>query len=282
MESILKNEIRNGNFTSSEIVALTKMGSRKMTKDEIAALKLIDPKSRKTTVEDGFGKAGLTYILEKRFERNLGRSLDDEKSAKPLKWGKLLEKRVGNILPYEYELQSNITVVHPTIDCWAGSKDVLIQRAKKTIGEIKCPMTLKSFCLLVQALYDGLVGMDAINMIRETHPDGEKFYWQMVSNAILDGVNSAELIVYMPYESELDEIKMMVHDLPIEMLEEYYFVTMAKDGELPFLKDGGYYKNLNIIPFEIPDADIEFLTNRVIEASTLLSPPLQIAINTKN
>lgn len=62
--SVLKNTLRHGNFTSSEIVALTTKGKAK----------------------DSFGKPALTYIEEKNMERRLGRSITTESNAKPLVW----------------------------------------------------------------------------------------------------------------------------------------------------------------------------------------------------
>lgn len=245
---MINNKSRIGNFTSSEIVALTKQGKVKGT----------------------FGVPALTYIEEKNFERKLGRSLDDESSAKPLTWGKLLEGRVFDLLGLEYTLSSTETTVHPEIKYWAGSKDGMKMDEGRTVIDIKAPMTLKSFCQLVQGLQIGLSGIDAMNYIREHHKDGEKYYWQLVSNAILENSKYAELIVYMPYQSELEEIKEMARLVDADQLSKHYWIAMAMDGELPFLNEGGYYKNLNTIRFEVPQEDKDFLTERVLEAGKML------------
>lgn len=245
---MIHNTERNGNFTSSEIVALMKPGKAK----------------------DSFGAAALTYIEETNFERRLGRSLTDEVNARPLTWGKLIEGRVFEILPMDYILSSTETVRHQTIPYWSGSKDGLKYDEGKTVIDIKSPITLKSFCQLVQPLYDGLTGMDAMNAIRDNHKDGEKYYWQLVSNSILDNCKYAELIVYMPYESEIPDIKMMAQNVEPQDLSKHYWIAMANDSELPFIKDGGYYKNINIIRFEVPEEDKELLTNAVLKAGKLL------------
>jgi hypothetical protein len=117
----------------------------------------------------------------------------------------------------------------------------------------------------VQPLYDGLTGMDAMNAIRENHKDGDKYYYQLVSNACISGSKYAELIVYMPYESELPEVKALAEGNP-----DCYWIWAALENELPFLKDGGYYQNLNIIRFEVPQADKDFLTECVEKAGQLL------------
>lgn len=245
---MIRNNSRIGNFTSSEIAALIKRGRGK---------------------EEYFGAPALTYIEECNMERRLGRSLSDEVDSRATKWGKLVEPRVFELLGLEYQLTSTETILHPRIPYWGGSPDTITQLS---VGDIKCPLTLKSFCQLVQPIYDGLQGVDAINAVRENHKDGDKYYWQLVSNAILTKKKYAELIVYMPYKSELEEIKQMIDGDP-----RGYFIAMAGEDELPYLIDGGYYNNLNIIRFEIPQEDIDLLTERVTEAGKKLIQSIAIA-----
>lgn len=240
---MINNKLRNGNFTSSEIVALTKKGK--------------DGKS--------FGVPALTYIEETNLERRLGRSITTEADARSLSWGKLLEPRVFDLLGIEYTLSSKDTIQHPTIPFWVGSPD---GSKPNTTADFKAPLTLKSFCQLVQPLYDGLTGMVAMNRIREDHNDGDKFYWQIVSNAILQGNDLGELVVYMPYYSELQDIRTMSRHH--EQAGKYKWVDFASDDELPYLIDGGYYKNINIINFQIPDTDKKFLTDCVVRAGNML------------
>lgn len=240
---MINNLPRIGNFTSSEIVALTK-------------------KDKKGT---GFGAPALTYIEETNMERLLGRSISTEVDARPTSWGKLVETRVFDLLGLEYTLSSTQTTVHPTIPFWAGSRD---GSKKMTTAEIKAPLTLKSFCQLVQPLHEGLTGMEAMNRIREDHKDGEKFFWQIVSNATIHDDEFGELIIYMPYYSELDAIRLMARQH--EQAGKFKWIDWASDDELPYLIEGGYYKNLNIIQFEIPAADKKFLTDCVTKAGEML------------
>lgn len=236
---------RNGNFTSSEIVALTKET-----------------------------KAKQTYIDECNYERKLGRAIDNECNARPLTWGNLVEGRVFELLGIEYQLVSDETIVHPTVEYWSGSPD-----AKKieTVGDIKAPMTLKSFCQLVEPLYKGLTGMDAMNWIRKNHKDGEKFFYQLISNSILTKSKFAELIVYCPYWSELQTIQEMAapsQDVP----KAWNWIYYADQNELPWLPDGGQYKNLNIIRFEVPTAEKIKLHEAVLEAGKeLINIPQLVA-----
>ena len=118
------DKIRNGRFTSSGISALTSNGKAKGT----------------------FGKPFFTYVEEKYFETKLKRRLDNESNAKPTSWGKLVERHVFDQLGTEYNLVSKDTIVHPTIELWAGSPDLEKYDDGKTVCDIKCPMTLNSFC----------------------------------------------------------------------------------------------------------------------------------------
>lgn len=275
---MIKNTLRIGNFTSSEIVALTTKGSRPMTEKELVDYKIANPKGQKKNIECWPGTAALTYIEETNMERRLGRALCDESNARPLTWGKLIEARAFDLLGLEYSLVSKETIQHPSINYWSGSPD---GTKEDTVSDIKCPVTLKSFCQLVDPLYNELTGMDAMNAIRNgfvdqdgkthaAHKDGEKFYWQLVSNAILTNSKFAELIVYVPYYSELQEIKVMAQMVDASELSKHYWIAMAVDGELPYLVDGGYYKNLNTIRFEVPQSDKDLLTDCVTRAGAML------------
>lgn len=252
--SITKNINRIGSFTSSEVVALTTTGKGEL----------------------GFGAPAITYIKEKNMERRLGMSLDSEADAKPLTWGKRVEKNVFDLLGMEYILTSTETDVHPLIDYWAGSKDGIKHDEGKTVFDIKCPFTRKSFCGLVQPLYDGLAGMDAMNAIRKEHKDGEKYYWQLVSNSVINNCKFAELIVYAPYQSELDLIR-----LEAQGEDNCMWLAFASDDSLPYIRNNGYYKNLNIIRFEVPQTDKDMLTECVLKAGKLLieRPAVSVVIH---
>ena len=234
------NRLRVGNFTSSEIGKLMK-------------------KSK----SGGFGAPALTYIEEKNMERRLGRSLGNDQSSKPTTWGTFMETRVFSMLGDDYKACSTETITHPGIPFWSGSADGHKDN-KETVFEVKCPMTLKSFCHLVQPLYDGLKTISAMDKIRELHDKGDEYYWQIVSNAVLAGSKYGELVVYCPYQSELDEIRTQ------SLMSDAGWIVGADDKELPYLIDNGYYKNLNKIRFEIPEEDKSLLTNTVLEAGKLL------------
>lgn len=253
---ISQNIERIGNFTSSEIAAL-------MTKDRSGK---------------GFGDPALTYIAEKNMERKLGRSLSKESNAKPLTWGRLCEQYVfEEVLGMDYTYNAKDTLQHLDIPFWSGSPDgFMIQGDNRIVMDIKCPAELKSFCQLVNPIYDGLTGIEAMNAIRngyehnghkhKKHTSGETYYWQLVSNAIISGWDTAELIVFAPYQSEIEKLKSYADGQP-----EYYWIWAAQDNELPYLLDEGYYKNINKIRFDIPKEDKELLTYKVLEAGKMLT-----------
>lgn len=241
MKTINTNTERIGNFTSSEIYSLMANGK----------------------AANSLGKPALTYIDECNMERRLNRSITDDVSARPLTWGKLNEWTAFSKLGIEYSLTSQETDSHPEIDCWKGSKDGIKEDEGKTVIDIKCPFTLKSFCTMADC--------STIDDVRDNHKDGEKYYWQLVSNAIINDCKHAELIIYMPYKSELQEIRDLAGQAPEDQLYKYYWVVNSHDEELPHLIDGGYYKNLYVIRFEVTDSAKLELTNRVKLAKSMLN-----------
>jgi hypothetical protein len=236
---------RIGNFTSSEIASL-------MTKGQAAG---------------SFGKPFYTYIQQTNYERRLGRSLDREVSARPLDWGNLLERRVHDLLGLDYKLCSQETLDHPRIEYWKGSPDFQKFDAGGTIIDSKCPLTLSSFCQLVTGLYDGV---DPVAYFRANHKEGEKYYYQLVSNAEIAKCKYAELIVYIPYKSELDAIRALAEELDDPGASRYHWIYSSRDEELPWLPDNSTYKNLNVIRWEVPDSEKWALIERVKAAGAKL------------
>lgn len=237
------SEIRIGNFTSSEIFRLMKPGKAK----------------------GSYSVDAQTYIDECNRERRLGRSIEVQTDARPLSWGKCVEKRAFNVLGLEYTLCSNVTIQHPTIQYWVGSPDAT---TKVAVADLKCPLTLTSFCQLVDPyIEDGKVVHEALTIeaVRANHRDGEKFYWQLVSNAVLTNRDKGELIIYAPYEWELEEIKTLADGNP-----DYYWIWAAEKNKLPYVIEGKHYKNVNVIAFDIPKEDKDRLTERVLECGKKL------------
>ena len=240
--SILQNENRIGNFTSSNaylLVATDKTGKK-------------------------FAETTMTYIEETNIERELGISIGNESSARPLEWGKHCEDFAFNEIDTGYTLTADTTIVHPEYDFWSGSPDGTTDTA---VMDLKCPMTRKSFFKLVagENIYSMVDGFARGGAKYKKHSDGAKYYWQLVSNAILTGKKFGELIVYIPYLRDLLDIKNSAKGL-------YKWIYYAADIELPFIHEGGAFKNITVMRFAIPQKDIDLLTEKMVEASHLLIP----------
>lgn len=243
---IKRNLARVGNFTSSGIGALMSNGKK----------------------TGSLGQPALTYVRKKNIERRLGRALVEDVNARATQWGNLCERRVIELLGSDYSASSQVTVDHPDINFWKGSPDA---KKKDSITEIKCPFTLLSFCDMIDAFERGVSIEDSVAIFRDIDQKTELYYWQMVSNAVLLGKDYAELVIYMPYKSELDVIQEMASTAAQDGMNVKW-VYWALHDELPYLLDDGYYKNLNVFRFRVPQEDKEALTERVIEAGKLLTP----------
>lgn len=268
--SILNNEIRVGSFTSSPIHRLTGFGKRAMTAEELAARPKSGVGSAVKTIEDPntLSNEALNYIAEKNLERKIGRSLSVEKQTRATLWGHYMEQRVHDKLPTSYRLIGKKTVAHPTIPNWVGSPDNDC-KAESVVGDIKC-YEPKNFCEYVDCLTLANEKND-ISIFRDNFPQQ---YWQLISNACILGMDNIEAIVYIPYFSELQEIRESVIDLDSDDdKKKYGFIAYSSYNELPYIADGCAYKNLNIFRFVAPKEDKEFLSNRITTAGKLLIKP---------
>lgn len=228
--SITENKERIGSFTSSNIYRL--LGSKKVRE---------------------------TYIQEKQIEKRMGRSIQVESYSQAMAWGSFMEMFVFDKIGLEYKITSNDTDVHPLIKGWSGSKDLIVPGIK--VSDIKCYQP-KNFALYTDALLT-----ENIDFIRSNFP---KEYWQLVSNAIINEVPNAEAITFMPYRSELDELRDFAENYEGSDSWKYRFIYESDDCDLPYLPNTGYYESMNTFEFEVPNIDILLLTNAVLTALTEL------------
>lgn len=232
---------RAANFTSSAIWKL-------MTND------------RKET---GIGSPGLTYIKEKKMEAKLGRQLQKETSSRSISWGTFVQHRVTNtLLDTSCKPTKDERREHRIVSNWTGAEDYIRHGAglgEKIAGEVKC-FELKKFCQTHDA---ATIGAEALKV------ECPEIWWQLVSNAILNGTEKAELCLYVPYKKELSAIKDEADQPDVD--QEHQWLKYAKDDELPYLIEGLHYPNISLFSFDIPQQDITALTNRVIMATKMLS-----------
>jgi hypothetical protein len=125
---------------------------------------------------------------------------------------------------------------------------------------MKCPQP-KAFCVLIDNCSKG------IEAFKSGHED---YYWQLVSNACILGMDFIELIVYMPYESELEEIRIEAENFDGLDQYKYRFIAESSKHQLAYLPDDSEYKNLNIFRFPLDKGDAILLESKVIEASIIL------------
>lgn len=242
MSEITENIIRIGNPTSSQIFRLC-------AKDK----------------SGGKGEPFYTYVSEKKREKRLGRSININKDTRATLWGDFMEQYVHDLLPIGYEFISKKTIEHQTIKGWVGSPDNK-NVTLGIVGDIKC-YEPDNFTKYVDCLSEAVKTNDTEKFKKEH----KKEYWQLVSNAILLGFTTIEAIVFMPFESELPTIRQMAEDYDNFDQYKFRFISESHKSELPYLPDGGYYNNLNIFRFTIPQSDIDFLTERVKDALELIN-----------
>lgn len=236
---------RVGNFTSSEIWKLFKEGRKTRT----------------------FGEKALTYIQEKRFEKELCRSINTNAFAHLTSWGNFMEIYVHNKkLGHEYSLRSKEVLRHPEIPNFAGSPDFITETK---VSDCKAPYTLTSFCKLVKNCEAGK------ESFKENHDD---YYYQLVANSILTNKNVIELIVYLPYYTEFNDIMAFNDEFDWEGNGynpfEFKWITDAilrDNGQLPYLVEWGKFKNLNKFEFEVTESDKNEVIEKINKASELLA-----------
>lgn len=278
------NKIRNAKFTSSEIVALIGDGSRLMTDEELILHKLGNPKSKAKLIEDKnlLVPKAYTYIKTKIKEFKVGNRLDREHKSKPTTWGNFCEHFLvhkNKELLKEYDLTPKETIAHPKFgEYWAGSKDGHKKENKAAI-DLKAPYTLESFTEFAELhkligkksvkelLCDGYEYEDGLTI---KHKSGEQYYWQLVSNAAIDGVNKAELIIFIPNEELLKDIIEYASLIDVTNLEDFYYIANAMEDELPCLPNTSTYENLLKFEIDIPQSDIDYLELKVKIASEIL------------
>ena len=263
-------------FSSSEIHKLVDFGTRKMTPKELADWKKNNPKSRVTTIKDGFSKVGLTYIKEKSYEIKLGQTLDNEQYSKSTSWGHVVESFAYQRIPVEAlglsaRLKSKTRKSHPKLR-WSGASDF---ETEDMVGDIKCPFTRKSFCVQVD-IYEQ-VRKGNIENFKINKPD---YYWQLVSNAVLSNKNYGMAVCFLPTEDDVLEI-LSESNLEFDPNDDPH-LSLCKERlkwlrleETPYLKMNSYYDSINWVRFKIPEQDKKMLVSRVTEADAELTKTLK-------
>lgn len=252
--SIVENTERVGRFTSSVVHKLMKLGTRKMTPEEIEAHKEANPKSRKTTTAGGFTDAGHTYMQEKINERLLGRSFDLDGYSRSAAWGSFLEMIVNDKLDLKWSIKSDKTVIRNSYH--SGSPD--LEQKGIAIGDIKAfePKKFTAFARMLR--------QQDIDVFRSDYPEE---YWQLVSNALVFDVTRVASFVYMPYFKDLDEIRDLAYNYDGADQWQYRFIYEVDKYKLPFVPDDSLFNDLESFEFDLPEEDLQHCEDRLREAA---------------
>ena len=246
---------RTSTFSSSSIYKLVKSGRSK---------------------DQDFSAIGLSYIKEKSYEIRLGQSLGSDQSSKATSWGNVVEAYAYSKIP-SYVLESTARIAsdkrrkHPSL-MWTGASDF---ESETLVGDIKCPFTRKSFCEQVD-IYSK-VGAGNIEAFKLEKPE---YYWQLVSNCILANKEFAMAVVYCPREDDVLEILSESNegydannsDTLNQAKEKIKWLILE---ETPYLKKECEYSDINYVKFKVPQADKEFLIDRVTLAQNELEKLLK-------
>lgn len=237
--------MRVGKFTSSSIGDLMSKGRGNWTLENT-------------------GKPFDTLVKKKYWEARLGRTIDKQVNSKPLNWGNLVESYAFEHLPMDLDLHSSKRFVHDEISVWSGAPDYTNE---KIVGDIKCPYTLQGFI----ELYEIIENKDLEAFKKEK----SSYYWQLVSNSILTGLDIAEITVFIPKKSQLEEIREKARESIEEDQNKYAFVNWAEDNELPYLPDDCEIDNVSSFSFEVPEEDKIALYSRVLLAKNMVEEMLK-------
>lgn len=249
--------IRNGRFTSSEIGRLMKS-------------------DKKGT---GFGADAITYIYEKLYAIQAGRTIDNDINSKPTSWGNFLEQYV-----YEtyfgfsgFELDSKRTIkyegeIEEIRGYYCGSPDLI---GADTVGDIKCPFTLKSYLQAYNC-------KDIYELI-EKHPSGAIYFWQLISNAILLDKPKCKLAFFVPSgiirdgqtETEIERIQAKIRDCGDESM---YWARFKNIDDFPYIKNPET-ENFKLFEFEATKEAKEQLLDRLQLAVKELKNLLRVINN---
>ena len=229
---------RIGNFTSSKIFNLMTLATNKID----------------------FGKPALTYIKQKCRERKLKIEYELESNSFPTSWGRAVESYVfKKYIPISFKYESDKTTTHSS-GMWVGTKDVL---SKDTVGDIKCPFTRNSFCDLVEVIQS-----NDPEFFKKNEPE---YYWQLVSNAMLENTDFAQLFVFMPYYKELPALFDHFGDIDdYNLQKDIQWAIHAETNRVPHLPDNSDYTNFYSFRFEVPTKDKELLLSKITKAYDLI------------
>jgi hypothetical protein len=98
-----------------------------------------------------------------------------------------------------------------------------------------------------------------------------EYFWQLISNAILTNSEQMQLIVYLPYDTTIPEIREMADNYSEFDQYKYRFISECAIDELAYQpKERSSYQDLYTFTFEALQSDKDFLTEKVKKAIEVL------------
>ena len=219
----------------------------------------------------GAPKPKATYLEKLRFERKLKRSVDLGKSTNSTNWGLFLEQFVHKALSIEYITDAQTTINHPFIPYWKGSPDTTAP-SLNVVADIKCFEPL-NFCQYL----DCLERTKESNDLEIFKKEFSKEFWQLISNSILTKMSKIQVILYMPYEKDMEDIRNEAAAYDDYDAYKYRFIYELPNNKLACLPDDSEYKDLNIFTFDNIESYQKELTNAVLECGKLIgADPIEV------
>jgi hypothetical protein len=121
--------------------------------------------------------------------------------------------------------------------------------------DLKCPVDINRFVTAFECEGD-------IEKFRNDYPEGDKYFWQLVSNSIITGMNNCRLTFFVPKFSELTEIQEFSEGAGTE----YAWVFYASQYDLPHIPDESVLPNQIDILFTPTNEQKKELKNAVEQA----------------
>ena len=210
-----------------------------------------------------------TRVEEVFLARIADRTLEVNPYSRSMAWGEWCERFAFEQLGMEWKLESRIQYTHEKFpEWWSGRPDVIkVTKGVRTVADIKCP-EIKNFALWSEFFLNDWEHDVKVEYMKG-HKDLKKYYWQLVSNAILTDSEFCQLIIYLPTPLQLQEIQDAANDideetlLPNRRIWDYKFIADSSPNRLPFLPSTSKLKPLCSLVFKPPQSDREFLFDRI-------------------
>lgn len=195
-----------------------------------------------------------TYIEEVKFEKQLGVSCKEEASSKSLNWGTIMQYYVAeNYMPIGFDWHDK-TEVHNDLIKWSGTPDII---SEDGTGDIKC-FYRKKFAQVANCILECLT--KGVEVLKKNEPE---IYWQITSNSAIMGKSKCMLVLFLPYESELEDVREYACNSQLPEEWKYRFIYESSKSELPHQSDNSIFPNVIQYEWDIVTEDVKLIENKI-------------------